>query len=134
MRVSFLTKGGRAREQAVLRAAQRASVPPSKFSNHLHLLVLRVSKKTAKRGEERLVHELCRVRRIVRTFLRQNLKLFTPARVAGEQKAKGGGWGAMKAVLLSVQCVRLPARATQPSAVVRPKALQRRWRAPARCG
>ena len=133
MRVSFLTKGGRARAQAVLRAAQRASVPPPKFSNHLHLLVLRVSAKE-QRGEERLVHELCRVQRSVRTFLRQNLKLFTPARVAGEQKAKGGGWGAMKAVLLSVQCVRLPAPATQPSAVVRPKALQRRWRAPARCG
>jgi hypothetical protein len=37
----------------------------------------------------------------------------------------------MKAVLLAVQCVCLPARATQPSAVERPKALQRRRRAPA---
>ena len=52
-------------------------------------------------------------------------------RVSFEQK---GGAGAMKAVLLAVQCVRLPARATQPSAVERSQALQRRRRAPARCG
>jgi hypothetical protein len=64
------------------------------------------------------VHELCCVQNSVRAYHRQHLKAFTPARAAGEKKAKGGGWGAMKAVLLAVQCVRLPARATQPSAVV----------------
>jgi len=36
------------------------------------------------------VHELCCVQNSVRAYLRQNLKAFTPARAAGEKKAKGG--------------------------------------------